>query len=91
MRMMATLAVDHPDIEDFVDAKRTPGRLAMFNLSVLASDAFFPATDNIETAAKAGIKVIVQPGGSIKDEDVIAACNKHKMVMMFTGQRCFKH
>ncbi|HEY9791090.1 MAG TPA: bifunctional phosphoribosylaminoimidazolecarboxamide formyltransferase/IMP cyclohydrolase [Candidatus Obscuribacterales bacterium] len=59
--------------------------------AVLASDAFFPATDNIETAAKAGIKVIVQPGGSIKDQDVIAACNKHKMVMMFTGQRCFKH
>jgi phosphoribosylaminoimidazolecarboxamide formyltransferase / IMP cyclohydrolase len=59
--------------------------------AVLASDAFFPATDNIETAAKAGIKVIVQPGGSIKDEEVIAACNKHKIVMMFTGQRCFKH
>jgi phosphoribosylaminoimidazolecarboxamide formyltransferase/IMP cyclohydrolase len=59
--------------------------------AVLASDAFFPATDNIETAAKAGIKVIVQPGGSIKDDDVIAACNKHKIAMLFTGQRCFRH
>lgn len=59
--------------------------------AVLASDAFFPATDNIETAAKAGIKVIVQPGGSVKDEDVIAACNKHGIAMYFTGQRCFKH
>ncbi len=59
--------------------------------AVLASDAFFPATDNIETAARAGIKVIVQPGGSLKDDDVIAACNKHGIAMLFTGQRCFKH
>jgi phosphoribosylaminoimidazolecarboxamide formyltransferase/IMP cyclohydrolase len=59
--------------------------------AVLASDAFFPAIDNIETAAKHGIKVILQPGGSIKDQDVIDACNKHGMVMMFTGQRVFKH
>lgn len=59
--------------------------------AVLASDAFFPAIDNIETAAKAGIKVIIQPGGSIKDDDVIAACNKHGLVMLFTGQRCFRH
>ncbi|HKD23811.1 MAG TPA: ribonucleotide reductase N-terminal alpha domain-containing protein, partial [Rhizomicrobium sp.] len=46
--MMATLAVDHPDIEDFVDAKRTPGRLAMFNLSVLATDAFMEAVKHDE-------------------------------------------
>jgi phosphoribosylaminoimidazolecarboxamide formyltransferase/IMP cyclohydrolase len=59
--------------------------------AVLASDAFFPAIDNIETAAKAGIKVIIQPGGSVKDEEVIAACNKHGIAMLFTGQRCFKH
>lgn len=61
------------------------------NGAVLASDAFFPAIDNIEEAAKAGIKVIVQPGGSIKDEDVIAACNKAGICMVFTGQRCFRH
>jgi phosphoribosylaminoimidazolecarboxamide formyltransferase / IMP cyclohydrolase len=59
--------------------------------AILASDAFFPATDNIESAAKAGISVIVQPGGSIKDKDVIEACNKAGMIMLFTGQRCFKH
>ena len=59
--------------------------------AVLASDAFFPATDNIEEAAKAGIKVIVQPGGSIKDEDVIKACNAAGICMLFTGQRCFRH
>lgn len=59
--------------------------------AVLASDAFFPATDNIEEAAKAGIKVIVQPGGSIKDADVIKACNAAGICMLFTGQRCFRH
>ncbi|MBX9688476.1 MAG: bifunctional phosphoribosylaminoimidazolecarboxamide formyltransferase/IMP cyclohydrolase [Candidatus Obscuribacterales bacterium] len=59
--------------------------------AVLVSDAFFPATDNIEEAAKAGIKVIVQPGGSIKDEEVIKACNAHGICMLFTGQRCFRH
>lgn len=59
--------------------------------AVMASDAFFPATDNIEEASKAGISVIVQPGGSIKDADVIAACKDNKISMLFTGQRCFKH
>lgn len=59
--------------------------------AVMASDAFFPATDNIEAAAEAGISVIVQPGGSIKDKDVIEACNKLGITMLFTGQRCFKH
>jgi phosphoribosylaminoimidazolecarboxamide formyltransferase / IMP cyclohydrolase len=59
--------------------------------AVLVSDAFFPATDNIEEAARAGIKVIVQPGGSIKDEDVIKACNAAGICMLFTGQRCFRH
>lgn len=59
--------------------------------AVLASDAFFPNIDNIEAAAAAGIKVIIQPGGSIKDDEVIAACDKHGITMLFTGQRCFKH
>ncbi len=59
--------------------------------AILASDAFFPATDNIEEAAKAGIKVIVQPGGSIKDPDVIEACKEKGITMLLTGQRCFKH
>jgi phosphoribosylaminoimidazolecarboxamide formyltransferase/IMP cyclohydrolase len=59
--------------------------------AVMASEAFLPATDNIEVAAEAGIAVIIQPGGSIKDADVIAACNKAGIAMVFTGQRCFKH
>lgn len=59
--------------------------------AVLASDAFFPNIDNIEAAAAAGIKVIIQPGGSIKDDEVVAACDMHGITMLFTGQRCFKH
>lgn len=59
--------------------------------AVLASDAFFPFADNVELAAKAGISVIIQPGGSIHDEDVIAAAKAHKMTMVFTGVRHFKH
>ncbi|MCA9400204.1 MAG: bifunctional phosphoribosylaminoimidazolecarboxamide formyltransferase/IMP cyclohydrolase, partial [Candidatus Omnitrophica bacterium] len=59
--------------------------------SVMISDAFFPMTDNIELAAKAGIKTVIQTGGSIADKDVIAAADKHKMVMVMTGARHFKH
>ncbi len=59
--------------------------------AVLASDAFFPFADNVELAAKAGISVIIQPGGSIHDSDVIAAAKKHRMTMVFTGVRHFKH
>lgn len=59
--------------------------------AVLASDAFFPATDNIDACKEAGIRLIVQPGGSIKDKDVIDACEKAGITMLFTGQRCFKH
>ncbi|MBN1505658.1 MAG: bifunctional phosphoribosylaminoimidazolecarboxamide formyltransferase/IMP cyclohydrolase [Sedimentisphaerales bacterium] len=59
--------------------------------AVLASDAFFPFADNVENAAAAGIAAIVQPGGSKKDEDVIAAADKHGIAMVFTGKRHFKH
>lgn len=59
--------------------------------AVLASDAFFPATDNIDACKEAGIRLIVQPGGSIKDKEVIEACEKAGITMLFTGQRCFKH
>jgi phosphoribosylaminoimidazolecarboxamide formyltransferase / IMP cyclohydrolase len=64
-----------------------------FNLkdAVLASDAFFPFADSVEIAANEGISAIVQPGGSIRDQDSIAACNKHGMCMVFTGMRHFKH
>ncbi|ADB14776.1 phosphoribosylaminoimidazolecarboxamide formyltransferase/IMP cyclohydrolase [Pirellula staleyi DSM 6068] len=59
--------------------------------AVLASDAFFPFADSIERAAKAGIIAIIQPGGSVRDEEVIAACNQHNIAMIFTGRRHFKH
>jgi len=57
----------------------------------MASDAFFPFPDNVENAAKAGAAAIVQPGGSNKDDEVIAAADKHGIAMVFTGKRHFKH
>lgn len=57
----------------------------------LGSDAFFPFGDNIERAYKSGVKYVAQPGGSIRDEGVIEACNQHKMAMCFTGIRLFHH
>ena len=59
--------------------------------SAMASDAFFPFPDNVENAAKAGIAAIVQPGGSKKDDEVIAVADKHGIAMVFTGKRHFKH
>ena len=59
--------------------------------SVMASDAFFPFRDSIDAAAEAGITAIIQPGGSIRDEEVIAAANEHGMAMVFTGMRHFRH
>ncbi|WP_137289542.1 bifunctional phosphoribosylaminoimidazolecarboxamide formyltransferase/IMP cyclohydrolase [Natronorubrum halophilum] len=59
--------------------------------AVMASDAFFPFPDGIEEAAKAGIEAVVQPGGSVNDDDVIAAANEHGIAMAFTGQRSFRH
>ncbi|WP_202763013.1 bifunctional phosphoribosylaminoimidazolecarboxamide formyltransferase/IMP cyclohydrolase [Bathymodiolus thermophilus thioautotrophic gill symbiont] len=59
--------------------------------SVMASDAFFPFRDGIDAAAKAGIKAIIQPGGSMRDAEVIEATNEHGIAMVFTGMRHFKH
>lgn len=59
--------------------------------SVLASDAFFPFADNIDEAHKAGVKAIIQPGGSVKDDEVVAKCDKYGIAMVFTGMRVFKH
>lgn len=59
--------------------------------AVLASDAFFPFADNVEEIAASGIKAIVQPGGSIRDQEVIDAANKHGLTMVFTGVRHFRH
>ncbi|UCD56095.1 MAG: bifunctional phosphoribosylaminoimidazolecarboxamide formyltransferase/IMP cyclohydrolase, partial [Candidatus Hydrogenedentota bacterium] len=58
---------------------------------VIASDAFFPFRDGIDAAAQAGIRAAIQPGGSKKDDEVIAAANEHDMAMIFTGMRHFKH
>lgn len=59
--------------------------------SVMASDAFFPFRDGIDSAAEAGISAVIQPGGSMRDEEVIAAANEHGMAMVFTGMRHFRH
>ncbi len=59
--------------------------------SVLASDAFFPFRDSIDLIAETGITAIIQPGGSIRDEEVVEACDEHNIAMVFTGIRCFKH
>jgi len=59
--------------------------------SVMASDAFFPFRDGIDNAAEAGIAAVIQPGGSMRDEEVIAAADEHGMAMVFTGMRHFRH
>jgi len=64
---------------------------AMAKGAAMASDAFFPFPDNVENAAKAGIACVIQPGGSKKDDEVIACADKHDIAMVFTGTRHFYH
>ena len=59
--------------------------------AVVASDAFFPFRDGVDAVAAAGAMAIVQPGGSVRDKEVIAAANEHDMAMVFTGRRHFRH
>jgi phosphoribosylaminoimidazolecarboxamide formyltransferase/IMP cyclohydrolase len=59
--------------------------------SVLASDAFFPFRDGLDEAASHGITAVIQPGGSVRDKEVIQAANEHGIAMVFTGMRHFKH
>jgi len=59
--------------------------------AVMASDAFFPFPDCVEIANQHGIRAVIQPGGSVKDQDSIAYCDQHDMAMVFTGTRHFKH
>ncbi len=61
------------------------------NGSVMASDAFFPFRDGIDSAAEAGITAVIQPGGSMRDDEVIAAADEHDIAMVFTGMRHFRH
>ena len=76
-----------------VDAVEIAVRKSGDNLegAILASDAFFPFRDSIDTIADTGISAVIQPGGSVRDEEVIAACDEHGIAMVFTGARCFKH
>jgi phosphoribosylaminoimidazolecarboxamide formyltransferase/IMP cyclohydrolase len=79
-----------------IDAlKQAIAKAKAFNLdlegAVMASDAFFPFPDNVEEAWKAGIRTVIQPGGSIRDQLSIDFCNEHDMSMVFTGVRHFKH
>ena len=78
VRLAAMKAAEHAEGKDAQGA-------------VMASDAFFPFPDGIEAAADAGIEAVVQPGGSVNDEDVIAAADDHDMAMAFTGTRTFRH
>ena len=57
----------------------------------MASDAFFPFRDGIDAAAAAGITAVIQPGGSMRDQEVIDAANQHGIAMVFTGMRHFRH
>ncbi|MDZ7271829.1 MAG: bifunctional phosphoribosylaminoimidazolecarboxamide formyltransferase/IMP cyclohydrolase, partial [candidate division KSB1 bacterium] len=59
--------------------------------SVVASDAFFPFRDGVDAAAEAGATAVIQPGGSVRDDEVIAAAEEHDMAMVFTGVRHFRH
>jgi phosphoribosylaminoimidazolecarboxamide formyltransferase/IMP cyclohydrolase len=59
--------------------------------SVMASDAFFPFRDGVDAGAEHGITAIIQPGGSIRDDEVIAAADEHGLAMVFTGVRHFRH
>jgi phosphoribosylaminoimidazolecarboxamide formyltransferase/IMP cyclohydrolase len=59
--------------------------------SVVASDAFFPFRDGVDVLAQAGAKAVIQPGGSMRDEEVIAAADEHGIAMVFTGFRHFRH
>jgi phosphoribosylaminoimidazolecarboxamide formyltransferase / IMP cyclohydrolase len=78
---------------DAVDVALMKARRAKHEVkgAVLASDGFFPFADNVEHAAEAGITAIVQPGGSVRDAEVIAACDAHDIAMTFTDRRTFKH
>ena len=59
--------------------------------SVLASDAFFPFRDGIDAAAETGVSAVIEPGGSMRDDDVIAAADEHGLAMVFTRMRHFRH
>jgi phosphoribosylaminoimidazolecarboxamide formyltransferase/IMP cyclohydrolase len=71
-----------------IAAERANGRASG---GVCASDAFFPFRDGLDVAAATGVRAVIQPGGSVRDEEVIAAADEHGLVMVFTGERHFRH
>ena len=71
-----------------IAATRAAGRAAG---GACASDAFFPFRDGLDVAAEAGVAAVIQPGGSVRDEEVIAAADEHGLAMVFTGERHFRH
>ena len=71
-----------------IAAERSAGRA---DGGVCASDAFFPFRDGLDAAAAAGIRAVIQPGGSVRDDETIAAANEHGIAMVFTGERHFRH
>jgi len=76
-------------VDSVVISKKKAGKAAVG--SCLASDAFFPKADALIEAVKAGVKAVIQPGGSISDSEIIKACDKYKIPMVFTGMRHFRH
>jgi phosphoribosylaminoimidazolecarboxamide formyltransferase/IMP cyclohydrolase len=74
-----------------IEKARSRGHKDELNGAVLASDGFFPFRDSVDEVAKHGVSAIIQPGGSIRDEEVIEACNEHGIPMVFTGERVFSH
>ena len=91
----ATLGIGAGQMSRIMSAEIAGQKAADANLDLtgaaMASDAFFPFRDGIDVAAKLGIQVVIQPGGSMRDEEVIAAANEHEMAMVFTGMRHFRH
>ena len=91
-RSLATVGVGPGQLSRVVAvevAVRKAGENA--RLAVMASDAYFPFPDGIEVAARAGVTAIIQPGGSLRDQMMIETANRHRMAMLFTGRRHFKH
>jgi len=76
-------------VDSVMIAKKKAGNLS--KNSCLASDAFFPKADAVIEAARGGVSAIIQPGGSISDAEIIKACDKHKIAMVFTGIRHLRH
>jgi phosphoribosylaminoimidazolecarboxamide formyltransferase/IMP cyclohydrolase len=94
-RQQQTIGIGAGQMSRVMSAKIASLKASSANLNtkncVMASDGFFPFKDSIEMAAEYGISCVIQPGGSIRDDEVIAAADAHNLVMGFTGIRHFKH